>query len=1096
MADTFRMVTLMDSGRPVPVLDLNSELGGISRQRDTFAVTPPENRVRVAQGSEPYVGDRVYPGGHGNAAVTTTFTVKGSTPAAAAARLEELLALAARDLAGRELLLEWRAEGLARSAYFPVRGPATAAPTYRARAFAGSSKPLLEVNVTWPVAPLAEGAPMSVDDTFAAPPDKPGGIVNLLADPTFEDTAGSIPRWQSYSAGTGPPTFSTFGATPTGAGFTGASGGQILVATTNAAMGAASAIGAATAESIPVTPGKLMAAAVAINIVSGGNAQTFPNIYLEWRNAENNAVIPANEVNGVGGNGITRPGLVVTVPPGAVFVRVFIRVVQGAAPSAAAVTARFDSVLFTEVPAGTTVVPDYLDGDSPTGRWEDVAGNSRSVELVEDKLGEWTIDQGPSNLKVRQDNRIVEPGGGLMTAVPTPALPWRTRMRHTGRGNKVYDPAIVCTFVAPIAAQVNATNKFRVSVGKAIDATTMIYVRFEWDGIAVPTLAIITETAAGTVSIVSGPTPAITGGKVYTLAFMLCGSEVRAPLFDTAGGYDLNSAGAISSQVVNGGQADPYIGPGDPYLAIENMPVSGRVRRFRVIPYAFPAINGPAVYPVRGIPGNAPARADVEVHAAGTPGPVFGLLAWWRSPRVYNIAPLGELDPVAATDFWFSGTLSGNNITNGGSASRQTDGPLGHAYARITAGATTNTGSVMRLMHRLIRGRYYTLEYWVRPNTGTWEFRQSFGGSFGASEAMPAAGSGWTRIRKTFLQGVDATQIELIWRKVGATAGGETLDVAALRFFEGSVAPVDADQAEGRGGSPPLGLFLPGADRPGARSASLVETSGFTNQSPNARALVLGTTSTSGTGAGGNQGVAEWIIDPDLYVEGDETDDTLPLEVWGHGLVGASNNGTRVAMSVKPWPLLGGASLYTSEYGAAGKLLSPPGAGLGPVSAWRLGTLVIPRVAGGFGRAVLRMDVTVVNTTGGLFHLYYLFLVPARRRASSPSGKVYDSTYPPFLNAQGLQTVKRVRSDLRGRLERNDGVSGGWDQGLGGSSIFPNPGDNQFATWLLQPGTSAPSTGVPDDPSTTIVSSGGPVYSTLYGVGLHVTPRYRLWRPE
>lgn len=163
MSDRFRLVTIdQRTGKPSVVDDLNA--GDLVRKRDTFRFVPPARRERAVAGDVRYQGGRVVGVAHDNAQVATGLLIKADTAAAAAGRVEALLEAADRVAARDDLYIEWAPAGL-RPVFFPVRGPGTVAHAYGQRAFEQARAHELEVS--WPVAPLAEGLPLDVIETFA-----------------------------------------------------------------------------------------------------------------------------------------------------------------------------------------------------------------------------------------------------------------------------------------------------------------------------------------------------------------------------------------------------------------------------------------------------------------------------------------------------------------------------------------------------------------------------------------------------------------------------------------------------------------------------------------------------------------------------------------------------------------------------------------------------------------------------------------------------------------------------------------------------------------------------------------------------------------
>ena len=245
----------------------------------------PAGRPRPRRPSDDrYYGEDQRPGPYGNAAVASTFTVKGESAAAAALEVERLINDALEANPERPLWLEWRAENLTRAVYFPVRGYARAAPAYRPRPWAGSTRPLIGVAVTWPVAPLAEGLPMSIDETWEAPPDKEGGLINLLLNSSFEVGVSTAEQVAPYGEGSG------LGSLSTTLNLGGGYGGKLLRATSGGTTNFGPYTGG---QGVPVTAGKWYAISGKLVAASRGATRTGRR-GVEWRRGDATVIAAAN----------------------------------------------------------------------------------------------------------------------------------------------------------------------------------------------------------------------------------------------------------------------------------------------------------------------------------------------------------------------------------------------------------------------------------------------------------------------------------------------------------------------------------------------------------------------------------------------------------------------------------------------------------------------------------------------------------------------------------------------------------------------------------------------------------------------------------
>ncbi len=123
--------------------------------------------------------------------------------------------------------------------------------------------------------------------------------------------------------------------------------------------------------------------------------------------------------------------------------------------------------------------------------------------------------------------------------------------------------------------------------------------------------------------------------------------------------------------------------------------------------------------------------------------------------------------------------------------------------------------------------------------------------------------------------------------------------------------------------------------------------------------------------------------------------------------------------------------------------------------AVKLGTMVLPVDVVEPLRYHLVVAASWAAGSSGQFGLDYLWMVPARQRALSPSSKPNDATYPAFVSST-TATRKTIRHDLSGRVSQDVG-NPGRDCGLGGSLIEFPPGDVDLLVKL--------SSLVPDDPT-------------------------------
>lgn len=180
MSDRLRVVTLPRARRPVLVAELNAyETAGVSLNRETLQITPPPAKPRLSSSPTPYGGARAVGVSRDNGQLQATFRVRGATAEQAIARVEDRLALI--DRAPADAHIEWRPMGLAHSTFYELRGPGGWTPKYDGLHFAQGQS--LDLELTWPIAPLARWLDMDVDDDFT---------VDSLADYTVDAGGGTL----------------------------------------------------------------------------------------------------------------------------------------------------------------------------------------------------------------------------------------------------------------------------------------------------------------------------------------------------------------------------------------------------------------------------------------------------------------------------------------------------------------------------------------------------------------------------------------------------------------------------------------------------------------------------------------------------------------------------------------------------------------------------------------------------------------------------------------------------------------------------------------------------------------------------------------
>jgi hypothetical protein len=159
-----------------------------------------------------------------------------------------------------------------------------------------------------------------------------------------------------------------------------------------------------------------------------------------------------------------------------------------------------------------------------------------------------------------------------------------------------------------------------------------------------------------------------------------------------------------------------------------------------------------------------------------------------------------------------------------------------------------------------------------------------------------------------------------------------------------------------------------------------------------------------------------------------------------------------------------------------------PFAGFGSSANWRIhraGILRLPSEPGAGAWSVIAQVIPGAGSSG-LFAWDYLLLVPARHRASSPTGvSPLAGGYPRLLASSGGAQTKTIRRDGSGQVSLIGGTSHS-DTGLSGPLLVA-PGPSGAVLVAASPA-------VPDDPGV----STGDVLTAAVPVRVTVTPRYSL----
>lgn len=289
------------------------------------------------------------------------------------------------------------------------------------------------------------------------------------------------------------------------------------------------------------------------------------------------------------------------------------------------------------------------------------------------------------------------------------------------------------------------------------------------------------------------------------------------------------------------------------------------------------------------------------------------------------------------------------------------------------------------------------------------------------------------------------------------------------------------------GASPPIFAMIGWTKRPGAPIAASVAPFGvieaetglsLATWAVTADANYRGGSGLKATAAGVGSASALFALDPSVMQSDDFTTGEVDIEVWAVVEMAATLVSPTWTLSLQPFAGLSfGAEQFSAEFGSSGKLAVKPSSGTvkRPV---KLGTLSMPVDVATPLKWNLKVAAAWGGGSTGICGLDYLWLVPAKQRALSPTSKpAGDGSYPKFISSVS-DTNKTIRRDLSGRVASGAGSSGR-DTGLGGSLLELPPGNVDLLLKL--------SSLVPDDPTSD--TSAEQLAHTVTG-SVVVWPRY------
>lgn len=396
-----------------------------------------------------------------------------------------------------------------------------------------------------------------------------------------------------------------------------------------------------------------------------------------------------------------------------------------------------------------------------------------------------------------------------------------------------------------------------------------------------------------------------------------------------------------------------------------------------------PDFTAPAVFPLGTIPGTAPAIGDViTTNNSGAALP-FALIAWAQK-SVFNMIYNGGFETAGGG--WSTAAVSPFTVASTSTQRQLTTPRTGFAQMTVVTTATNLSGATERLFYRFRSGVTYTIEAWVRSGTAG-EAVQLFIGSIGTTADVAITGTvtlstTYQKLTTTWTPTADRTDAVVGVRINDATPVATTILVDDVAVYEGTTAPA---YPEGRR---PFGVMAAGAGEVGTWTVTAGGQFGSYMQ------ITTG-------GSGFIESKMGYIL-PALMMPDDYTD-TVEIEAWGMFNLAATVVTPMVTLSY--WaegdP---GYKLTPSENPTTGKQMVVPNGGTA-YRLTRLGTVTFPVDPSTPTKWLVDVLITYAAGSSGTLGFDYLLLVPARRRALSPTGKVNDSTYPVFANSADQKTI-------------------------------------------------------------------------------------------
>lgn len=660
-----------------------------------------------------------------------------------------------------------------------------------------------------------------------------------------------------------------------------------------------------------------------------------------------------------------------------------------------------------------------------------------------DGLGAWTPDT-TTNLTTGQDGLTAGASGTWMLANRIP-------------GHSLYDLQMTARFTPVLSGTP------RVDLVLKDTGTHRLIVRAADSGSATTIQVVREEIGVGETVVSSNSTTRMATGQTHTLTGRINRNAVTVEWWVATPADPLGTPTNTYTTALTG-TAATVVGSatrGTQGIEIQRSSGALTVHDVEAIPSAAATTTSEPVE-IRGVPGDTAAAVEVDLHldppSSGASGTQerFGLIA--AVPAVTrDIVTDGGFGLTDTPAHWDDTNYSGILTTGKGTLTRDT------AVARtgLASGRVATTGSGQGVLHLLNHtfhaGVTYTASVWVR-STGSPSIRVRLGVSGDiASSASSTAAAGW---QQRTVSWTPATTVHRAYLAIEQTNSGSlTWWVDDASVIEGATAAVRG----GWGGHPCDGVL---------DAVDTVSPDGTVNLSAGATFLhgTALTWSTTTAGAG------QYLLDTSRITP-DEPGGAVMVEAWLKASVPTVET-TIVAWAESPNNTDTDARAYTLEHGSAGITQTPgsPNA----FHLFRLGTL--PLLA---SPEPTLLTVTQAYGTNQSWSWSHLILVPAARRACSPTGLTDTTGYPVFAATTGaLGASRRFTSDLRGA--RRPPATDAWMPAapLEGPPLEVRPGDS---TIIVATAGNAPNSG----------ALHGSVDSHR-GLLIHpqITPRWRYLRNE